>query len=51
MRNELEFAKIDARINGRFAVIGGPYATAEWDGESNAWKTEFNPACNVNDVR
>jgi hypothetical protein len=45
MRFELEFAKIDQRINGRYAVIGGPYATAEWDSGSDSWKTEFNPAC------
>jgi hypothetical protein len=45
MKFEKEFTAIDQRIEGDYAVIGKPYATAEWDRDSESWKTDFNPAC------
>jgi hypothetical protein len=46
LQYEYLLTSIDDRIEGKNAVIGPPYATAQWDADSNAWKTDFNPECN-----
>jgi hypothetical protein len=42
------FTDEDLRLGGEHAMIGPPYATAEWAAEDKGWMINFNQECSVN---